>query len=196
MRRSARTTSRGLKTRDKVLDTAREVVLRAGPMGLSMRAVAKRANMSLGNLQFHYRDPTSILRGILERELALGVEGAERAAARSAQSDPIGAAIDAMLDRQKAPGSGKLFFSLWAFAASSPSLGEVLRDFYADWIERLARGLRAHDTGVTAAEAKQRAFLFVATLEGASLFRCGVAGRWTRTQETSLRRALRGLLTD
>ena len=46
MRRSARTTSRGLKTRDKVLDTAREVVLRAGPMGLSMRAVAKRANMS------------------------------------------------------------------------------------------------------------------------------------------------------
>jgi AcrR family transcriptional regulator len=188
-------TSRGRDTRNRILDAARDIILRAGPTGLGMRAVAKRATMSLGNLQFHYRDRASILRGILERELALGAESAEPAVRRPEQADPIDAAIDAMLARQRAPGAGKLFFSLWAFAAASPALRKVLHEFYADWITRVSQGLCVHAPRVTAAQARQRALLFVATLEGASLFRCGVAGPWSRAQESFLRRILRGLLT-
>jgi AcrR family transcriptional regulator len=169
----------------RLVKAARALVLRSGPAGLTLRAVASRAGVSLSNLQFHFPGAEALWRALLDAEM-------ERAAARvekqmaARPADPAAVAIDAMLGFQTERGAARLFFSLWAVATTAPPLRAALRSFYAEWIKRVARLASTDD--------EERAWVFVALLEGASLFRCGVAGRANRAQEAALRQALRRLL--
>jgi AcrR family transcriptional regulator len=164
---------------------ARTVAVQRGPGGLTLRAVAAQSAISLSNLQYHFASQDELLRAVLDAELASGEAFVAQAIA-ACPDDPPGAAIDALLELQHQRGAARLFFSLWAMATTSRSLRSALHAFYAGFVERIAL--------VAPPEAKQRAWLVVALLEGASLFRCGVAGSSDGVQEAALRTQLRALM--
>lgn len=178
-------TARGQATRDRIVVAARTLALRSGPAGLGLRAVASEAGITLSNLQFHFSGVDEILRALLDAELAEASDSVQ-AAVDACPQDPAGAAIEALLALQHAEGSARLFFSMWAVATTSPPLRAALHSFYDLWIARI--------TGFRGERDEARAFLFVALVEGASLFRCGVAGTMNEARERALREALRGLL--
>lgn len=177
-------TARGEATRERIVVAARKLLLRGGPAGTSLRAIAAEAGITLSNLQFHFADTEVILRALLDTELAKAARSVEAAIAERPE-DPVGAAIDALLDLQQERGSARLFFSMWAVATTSPKLRAALHAFYGSWIERVG-GFRGADDA--------RAFLFVSLLEGASLFRSGVAGTSDQGRERALRQTLRTLV--
>lgn len=178
-------TARGGATRDRIVLAARTVAVQRGPGGLTLRAVAAKSAISLSNLQYHFGSQDELLRAVLDAELASGEAFVAHAIA-ACPEDPLGAAIDALLDLQHQRGAARLFFSLWAMATTSRSFRAALHAFYAGFVERIAL--------VGPPEAKQRAWLVVALLEGASLFRCGVAGTTDALQEAALRTQLRALI--
>ena len=51
-----RVNRRGAETRARILEAARGLLVQTGPESLTLRGVAARAELSLGNLQFHYPD--------------------------------------------------------------------------------------------------------------------------------------------
>lgn len=177
--------ARGDATRTRITRAARQLAVNEGAKGLSLRAVAAQSGMSLSNLQFHFASQDHLLRAVLDAELANGETFVARAL-EADKHDPIGAAIDAFLALQHQRGAARLFFTLWAAATTSRPLRAALHAFYADWIARIAQA--------SAPEAKQRAWLFVALLEGAALFRCGVAGSTNKAQEKALRVQLRAIV--
>jgi AcrR family transcriptional regulator len=184
-KRALPATVRGSATRRRIVQAARGVIVKHGPLGLTLRAVAADSDMSLSNLQFYFSSHDDLLRAVLDDELAAG-EAFVASAVQRSPDDAAGAAIDAMLALQHQRGAARLFFSLWAMATSSRPLRSALHTFYTDWIARIAL--------VAPPEARQRAWLFVALMEGASLFRCGVAGQTNAAEEQALREQLRALV--
>jgi AcrR family transcriptional regulator len=179
--RTRPTTTRGDATRARIINAARKIAVHYGPTGLTLRAVATETGVALSNLQFHFANHNDLLRAVLDAELAAGERFVVKAVA-ARPHDLAGAAIDAFLALQHQRGAARLFFSFWAVATTSRPLRDALHAFYANWIARIA--------AVAAPELHERAWLFVALLEGASLFRCGVAGTTNAAQENALRAQL------
>ena len=177
--------ARGDATRARIVQAARKLTVHGGPAGLTLRAVAAEVGISLSNVQFHFADQDALLRAVLEAELRNGEAFVMRAVAARPE-DPVRAAIDALLALQHQRGAARLFFSMWAVATTAPRLRAELHAFYAAWIERLS--------AVAAPHAQSQAWLFVALLEGASLFRCGIAGRTNAAQDDMLRALLYTLI--
>lgn len=182
-----RITRRGQEARARILAAARAALIEEGPTALTLRGVAARAELSLGNLQFHFADIEALLTALLEAEMDAAM--AEIADARAA-GDPLDAALDVLLQQHHDADLAKLFFSLWAFAVGRPAIARLLRGFYAGFVGRVVAYVRDTDQG-RAADLEQRAWLFVALLEGASVLRV-IAGQ--ASHEEALRGALRRIL--
>lgn len=183
-----RITRRGQEARARILAAARAALIDEGPTALTLRGVAARAEISLGNLQFHFADLETLLTALLEAEMDAAM--AAIADARANAKDPLDAALDVLLQQHRDVDLAKLYFSLWAFAVGRPAMATMLQRFYAAFVGRVVEYVRGAHTG-RVADLEQRAWLFVALLEGASVLRAvsDHAGH-----DKALRRALRQLL--
>jgi hypothetical protein len=92
------------------------------------------------------------------------------------------------------PASYRLFYDRWAMAAREPAIAAELRTFYARYTAAVARLLRQTAPELSRAEARARAELLVALLEGLSLFRSGTVGARNRKVEAELRRVTSWLM--
>jgi AcrR family transcriptional regulator len=184
-----RRTRRGDETRRRILAAAKAALIEKGPAGLTLRGVAARAGVSLGNLQFHHANVDALLTALLDAEMSKAIE----ATAQPGEGDVVDASISMLLAQHHDAELVKLFFSLWAFALDRPRVQRVLRRFYSRFIERVAEQLRGLRGRAGSDDAEQRAWLFIALLEGASVLRT-VAGKSGGAQEVALRSALRRVL--
>jgi AcrR family transcriptional regulator len=178
-------TARGGATQRRIVQAARRVMVQRGAGGLTLRSVAAKVGISLSNLQFHFRTQEDLLRAVLDAEMQHAESFVLRWLAAN-PDDPIGSMIDALLALQRERDSARLFFSMWSVATTSAKLRKALHGFYSTWTQL---------TAASAAPAAQaNAWLFVALLEGSSLFRCGVIGKTSSADDEALRRSLRALL--
>jgi AcrR family transcriptional regulator len=176
-------TERGASTRQRIVVAARAVAVKHGLADWTLRGVAAHSGISLGNLQFHFKNRDELLCAVLQAELENGRSFVLQAMEQAA--DPVQGAIDALLALQHQRGAARLFFSLWAAATTSASVRSALHAFYAQWLEQLS---------AYAPQARERVWLFIALIEGASLYRCGIAGELDAARERDLREQLRALV--
>jgi AcrR family transcriptional regulator len=156
-----RASKRGAETRARILKAARELLAKTGPESLTLRGVAARAEVSLGNLQFHYADLDALLAGLLEQELG---DTEDIIRTQAGHGEVARAGVDVLLAQHADVASTRLLFSLWALALGRPAVRRLLRKFYAGFRARVA----AHLTGC---DVDERAWLIVALLEGSAVLR-------------------------
>lgn len=63
-----------MKTKDKIIETARELFNEQGTRHVTTNHIAKALGMSPGNLYYHFRDKEDIIRAIFEQLTADGVD--------------------------------------------------------------------------------------------------------------------------
>ncbi|MBZ4420844.1 TetR/AcrR family transcriptional regulator [Myxococcus sp. RHSTA-1-4] len=180
---------KGQERSEAILEAAERLLVDEGHAALSLRGVAQRAGIRLGNLQYYFATREELVRALLARVL-------ERATARleervGAAGDSAGAldkALEFLLEDQKHPASYRLLYDLWALAAREPAIAAELRVFYAHYTDAAAALLARAAPGLSRAEARVRAELLVSLLEGLSLFRSGTVGAPDSRVEAGLRR--------
>lgn len=180
---------KGQERSEAILDAAERLLVDEGHAALSLRGVAQRAGIRLGNLQYYFTTREELVRALLARVLARArarLEEWMRAAGDSAGA--LDKALALLLEDQLDPASHRLFYDLWALAAREPTIAAELRVFYAHYTEEVAELLLKAAPRLPRAEARVRAELLVALLEGLSLFRSGTVGAPTRLVEAELRR--------
>ncbi|WP_257463115.1 TetR/AcrR family transcriptional regulator [Archangium lipolyticum] len=182
---------KGQERSEAILDAAQRLLVDEGHAALTLRGVAQRAGIRLGNLQYYFATREELVRALLARVL-------ERATARleermGAAGDPAEAldeSLKALLEDQLDPASYRLFYDLWALAAREPAIAAELRTFYARYTDTVAERLGQLAPRLSRAETRARAELLVALLEGLSLFRSGTVGEPDRKVEAELRRVV------
>lgn len=167
--------AKGTERVGSILDAAMDVLVQDGYAGLSLRGVAQRAGVSLGNLQYYFPTKQDVVRALLARYLEQAlkrvrerVEGGGREPVQRLRK-----ALDAILEDQDSPQACQLFAELWALAARDAMVADALAVFYAGYRAGAVELLRELSPELTPARRERRAALLVAFLEGLSLFRGG-----------------------
>lgn len=167
--------AKGHERVERILDAAMDVLVEDGYAGLSLRGVAQRAGLSLGNLQYYFPTKQDVVRALLARYLETALRHVRERMDGGGQQPAkrLRHALDALLEDQESPRHFQLFAELWALAARDAMVAEALGVFYAGYREGVVELLRELSPDLTPARRERRAALLVAFFEGLSLFRGG-----------------------
>ncbi|MCP3165129.1 TetR/AcrR family transcriptional regulator [Myxococcus qinghaiensis] len=167
--------AKGHERVERILDAAMDVLVEDGYAGLSLRGVAQRAGLSLGNLQYYFPTKQDVVRALLARYLETAIRRVRERMDGGGQEPAkrLRHALDALLEDQESPRHFQLFAELWALAARDAMVAEALGVFYAGYREGVVELLRELSPDLTPARRERRAALLVAFFEGLSLFRGG-----------------------
>ncbi|MFF7454277.1 TetR family transcriptional regulator [Kitasatospora sp. NPDC008115] len=186
-----------------MLDAAEGVLVAEGGPELTMRAVAAAAGVRLGHLQYYFPTHADLVAAVLERVLRRSAErlapllapdpwttGPETTDPETTDA-PAAAVVAALLAEQEDARLVRLFAEVWALAARDTAVAGAVRGFYDDYREQVAGFLARRRPELPEEERRARAGVFVMLIEGASLFRSGVAAERTpATDDVLLRTAL------
>jgi AcrR family transcriptional regulator len=128
---------RGIETRRRILDAAREVLLERGHGGTSTRAVADRAGVRLSLVHYHFGSRQRLLAEVLDRENDALLE---RQRALYAAPGPLAAkwrTACEFLDEDVGSGYVRVLWELWAAGLSDPVLAAGWRAAMGGWRDLL-----------------------------------------------------------
>jgi AcrR family transcriptional regulator len=188
-----RLSKKGTQRREEVLRTARDLLVDEGRAGFSMRRVAERAGMSLGNLQHYFPTQGALVEALLDSILTQSLHGLEQARGRARARpgrEALAALVDRLLRYHRDPELCRLFFEIWSLASHDDGARRATARFYARYRAAIAAELAA-----TCPRPKARrpdpSRALLALIEGSSLFAVGVAGPvgpagWTALRDAAL----------
>lgn len=170
--------SKKIDTQNKILDVARDLMLREGFHGVTVDRIIAEAGISKGSFFYHFASKDALPCALLERYLALQGDEINRAFvhAQTLQLPPLATAlwvIDAMEEIfagncHKQTGCVMAAFS-YQLIDAFPQLREVSRKALADWQQAFS-ALFAPLVGQTdPAAAEELAMHFMALLQGANV---------------------------
>jgi DNA-binding transcriptional regulator YbjK len=136
--------------RDRLVDTALDVIARDGVAAASHRAIARAADVPLGSLTYHFASLTDLLSAAFTRHVDTA---AARFDERMRAAGSPAAALEALVEHLTGDllGSSRdlvLTVELYVAAARNPALRAVTQD----WMSRSRRSLERHLDPVTARE--------------------------------------------
>jgi AcrR family transcriptional regulator len=187
-RKGTAVSAKGANRVDAILDAATRVLVTDGAGALALRRVAADVGIALGNIQYYFPTQEALIRALLDRVMLRASEGLRARVAEHGEG--LGPLLDALLEEHLDRDACRLFYELWALAARDKAVARALRGFYAEYVEAVGDALRSHDPAVSEVDALTRARLFVAGLEGLSLFRSGTVARGDATFDEAARRWL------
>lgn len=154
-----------------ILDATEALLLEIGNAELTMRKVAARAGISLGNLQYHFATREDLLLALLLRFLEPYEENLKQRTTEGA-SDLTTAAQDLFLEVLTHPDFERysiVFKEIWAAATHSEDIRTALDAYYA----RLATFYRSvmEQSGVSPEQAERAVLILLPLVEGACVTR-------------------------
>ncbi|MFW5489089.1 MAG: TetR/AcrR family transcriptional regulator [Desulfovibrio sp.] len=126
-----------------LIDHALEVLRDHGEQGMSMRKVAAKAGMSLGNLQYYFKNKDELLAGVVDEyfdRCALHYNTAFAERCPEGRRETIEFLVRygmAYADSE----IGKVFRELWGIAARNKTIAGHMDDYYREYTVELAQVL-------------------------------------------------------
>jgi len=195
--KSSTTTEKGLGRAHAILGAARTLLARDGHAGLSMRAVAQEAGMTLSNVQHYYASRDGLLEALLLNIMDGFQARMDRIAAEMRERprlEQFMRTMDMFLDEITEPETHAIFFELWALASRNPfasTLMDIMVGRERKTVYNMIRGL---NPALADDEAMQRAILMVGQVQGLMLFRLDRVRR--PAQFEAVRASLRKVLLE
>jgi AcrR family transcriptional regulator len=169
--RAVTITNKGNERVVAILEAAKNVLVDEGFAALSLREVAKRAGMTVGNVGYYFPSKDSLLVALAEhifdrwdarfrRHLPPGLAGGEAIFLHS---------IRFMIEENKRPKTKSLLLEMWAMANRSRAIMRMMDTFYRrmrTWIEAM---LEEIDPNASPHARRLRAALITAQIEGLML---------------------------
>ena len=166
------TQEKGISRLISILNAAREVFIEAGYAALTMRKVAARAGISIGNLNYYYRTKEDLLRDLLEYVINDYLEEFTRRRLIAGQSPEkqLQAVLMFWIEDLGTPETTVFFPELWALGNHDPQIAELVDDLYAKARQPLNELIPQINPTLTKKEAEQIALYMCAAMEGLTVF--------------------------
>ena len=146
--------------------------MEAGYAALTMRKVAARAGISIGNLNYYYRTKEDLLRDLLEYVINDYLEEFTRRRLIAGQSPEkqLQAVLVFWIEDLGTPETTIFFPELWALGNHDPHIAELVDDLYAKARQPLNELIPQINPTLTKKEAEQIALYMCAAMEGLTVF--------------------------
>jgi AcrR family transcriptional regulator len=180
-----RFTAKGRATRERILQSAAEVLLTEGLSGLNMDKVRTAASVSGSQLTHYYAEKQVLIRAIVTRQIGIVLDFHRQPRLRGLDTfDDFDAWIDAnvrYLRRIRFTGTPTYHALAGQLAKSDEPTRATLAAGYAQWIELLEQSIqRMKDRGVlvTKADPRRLALAIVTAHQGACLITFAYRQEW------------------
>ncbi len=169
--RAAPVTNKGTERVIAILEAAKDVLVEEGFAALSLREVAKRADMTVGNVGYYFPSKDSLLAALAEHIF----DRWDARLRRHAPPDLAGGlptfvySIRFMIEENKRPKTKSLLLEMWAMANRSRAIRLMMDTFYGrmrGWIEAMLLDI---DPAMSRHTCRLRAALVTAQIEGLML---------------------------
>jgi AcrR family transcriptional regulator len=164
-------------TASSILDEGAKVITSGGGGALTMRAVAKQANIKLASLQYHFKTFDHLISTLFSREFRFVAEilWSTLEKVESRQDSPATALRTAvetfMPDDDHPPRTPhKIYFHLLAFCSYNEEAFVKAKAFYKFYNTLIAYLISRCNPALSAAECIARAIMIVSTLEGSGVY--------------------------
>lgn len=122
--------AKGGQTTATILKAARNVFIREGHAGLSLRKVAEEADVAVGNINYYFATKRELLEAMLREELADYVEEhiQQFEADRDSPMEILLNVVSYYVSNARV--SHRFFYQMWGYAGSDDKARELIRDLY------------------------------------------------------------------
>ncbi|MEM9262747.1 MAG: TetR family transcriptional regulator, partial [Pseudomonadota bacterium] len=122
--------AKGARTVKAILTAAQDVFTEVGHAGLSLRQVAARSGVTVGNLNYYFPSKQALLDAMLRESLADYVDGhiAPMLAENISPLEALVRVIDFYVRSGRE--THRLFLQIWGFAASDEGAKELVAELY------------------------------------------------------------------
>jgi len=155
----------------QILQIARLLFATEGYSGFTMRTVASRAGMKLGNLQHYYKTREQLLQAVLEQVMFsydghyLRLPGAQNGSPQKRFT----AIIRFLIEDLKNPLTSGTFMELWALAERHKFAAAIMDNMYSHHRENIAAFIRDLNPQLSPKQRARRAALIATQVEGLNL---------------------------
>jgi AcrR family transcriptional regulator len=161
----------GQKTRQEILRAAKHVLATEGHARFTLRRVAKEADLTVGNLAYHYRSKRELIRaliGLLVADYRREEEIRLRSASKRS-SKALGSLLAWLMQDSVSPETSRMFRELWTMALHDPFVANAIDRFYAEVNETVTAVVRRHFPNMRASRAREFVQLIGVLCEGSNV---------------------------
>jgi AcrR family transcriptional regulator len=159
--------AKGAQMRAEILIAARRVLVDEGSNALTTRRVARELGIGISHVQYYFSSNEQIVQAILEEHLGR----AHKRIVGDDQNSRQHSALAIVLKDQKSKESCRIFWELWALTGRGGEVGRLMHDFHVEYVAAVTPYVQGMNPLLTPDQARVRAVLIAALLEGLSLFR-------------------------
>ena len=159
--------------KQQILSVAKEIIVNQGFSEFSSRNVAKQAGIKLATLQYYFPTKEELFRATFETTVNQVRERIERTTEAAKDKTPdaiLNARINCHLEAEQDAETLAMFFQLWAQAGIDEFAQKLMFEFYDRHLSVGTDLIKQINPEVTEDEARKRALMIMALLEGLSLF--------------------------
>jgi AcrR family transcriptional regulator len=162
--------------RNQMLKIAIEMIADEGYAGLSMRALARAADMKLGALQYHFRTTDDMLRAVVGY-IANAYDSSFSALRQKDNPSNVLQIVNFVLDDQAGNEllGDRLWPQLWAMQQVEPLVSDLVEDIYTQYLQVFEDALRISGSS----EPRADALFLMSMLEGSTIF-MGRGRKWAK----------------
>lgn len=155
-----------------ILDAARAVFMGAGYAGFTMRKVAQRAGISIGNLSYYYRTKEDLLRDLIEHVIGgyLDIFSRVRGAAGQSPEKQLESVVEYWIEDLGNPDTTAFFPELWAMGNHDDHVAAMVDRLYARVREPLDELIPLINPACSKTDARELALFMCAAMEGLTVF--------------------------
>ncbi|MFD8098445.1 TetR/AcrR family transcriptional regulator [Nocardia fluminea] len=182
----AAVTNKGAQRRAQLLDIAEGILVRSGHAELTMRAVANAAGVRLGHLQYYFPSHSDLVAAVLDRTMQRSLHRLAPLLAAADIAVPGEDLARLLLAEQHDPDLVRVYAELWALASRDDAVAAVVATFYRTYEAHVAAVIQARHPELSEPTCRVNARVFTILIEGASLFRSGIAATADDTTDRAI----------
>jgi len=178
--KSTPTTGRGAERATSILLEARDIVIAEGFAALSMRGLASRVGITLGNLQHYYASKEQLLSALVlfvMDDLQSKMGAALQKEATSTPRKRLENSVRVLLAEVQDPRTAAVFMEIWTLAGRTEFAGQVIAKVHARELKAMSQLLKDLPGAVVPSGVDTRAAMMVLVIEGLAvqLYRTGTS---------------------
>ena len=162
---------RSAVTRQSILEHTVGVLLKSGHQGLTLRAVAGSAGISLGNLTYHFANKQQLIEALIEHLLTEYVSSLTRIlqASETRSAGDVRRLVEWHIRDSVSRETSTLFREIWVLVLHYPAVARALSAAYGEWIQHLRKYFEECCPGCPEPKIEKAVVIMATITEGAAV---------------------------
>jgi AcrR family transcriptional regulator len=177
--------SKGEKRIMLILEAAEQLLIDSGYHNFSMRKVATKAGVSVGNLQYYFPSKDKLLESLLDKVIQNYLDTFEQFKGQYAPKELLIKIIKAVMKDIKNKHTTVFFPELWSMANHDKHISNIMDEMYGKYRAIVAEVIREINPNLSECQAQRLTIFMTASLEGHTIF-IGYKKPWAKEADNML----------